>query len=139
MMFQEILEFVFPFQPPENKRFIVKSSTDSDATEFLLSQVINTIFSEEHDADIWIDLENITHDTIRIISYAEKKQKSDQNRAKQKKGGMKGKDQSERRSRQDKKKIKTKGKDRNKEENQSEKKIEMKGRIERKGISSRKR
>lgn len=61
MTFQEILEFVFPSGPPENKRFIAKSSAEPDATEFLPSQVMNTVFSEKH-ADIWIDLENINHD-----------------------------------------------------------------------------
>ncbi|RIA78836.1 hypothetical protein C1645_842242 [Glomus cerebriforme] len=35
MIFQEILEFVFPSGPPENKRFIAKSSTESVATKFL--------------------------------------------------------------------------------------------------------
>jgi hypothetical protein len=60
MMFQEIVEFVFPSGPPENKRFIVKSSAASDAIEFLPSQVMNTVFSEEH-AEIWIDLESLNH------------------------------------------------------------------------------
>jgi hypothetical protein len=61
MTFQEIVEFVFPSGPPENKRFIAKSSVEPDAIEFLPSQVMNTVLFDEH-ANIWIDLEDIDHD-----------------------------------------------------------------------------
>ena len=66
MTFQEIIDFTFPSGPPANKRFIAKSSLEPDAIQFLPSQIMNTVFSDEY-ADIWIDLENIDHNYSELF------------------------------------------------------------------------
>jgi len=61
MTFKELLAFVFPSGPAINKRFIVKSSLNNDAKEYLPNQILDTIFFEEH-ANIWIDMELVSVD-----------------------------------------------------------------------------
>src|SRR3954462_2491851 len=59
MTFQDLTEFVFPMGPPEGKRFITKSSLDTDGRVFLSEQLIEEVFCEEH-VHIWIETEKTT-------------------------------------------------------------------------------
>ena len=61
MTFEELITFAFPSGPPNNKRFIIKSSNDSCAIQYLPNQVLDTVFREQH-ANVWIYLEKINHD-----------------------------------------------------------------------------
>jgi len=59
MTFKELIEFVFPMGLPEGKRFVIKSSLDTDGKVFLAEQMIEEIFSESH-IHLWINVEKIT-------------------------------------------------------------------------------
>ena len=48
MTFQDLTNFVFPIGLPEGKRFITKSSLDSDGKVFLSEQIIEEVFCELH-------------------------------------------------------------------------------------------
>ena len=58
MTFQDLIEFVFPMGPPEEKRFIIKSSLNTNGKVFLSEQIIEEIFLESH-IHLWIDMEKI--------------------------------------------------------------------------------
>jgi len=66
MSFKDLISFAFPGNPPNGKRFIAKSSLESNAIEFLQDQIIETIFFDQH-ADIWIDLEKINYDYLDLF------------------------------------------------------------------------
>jgi hypothetical protein len=66
MTFEELMTFIFPSGPANNKRFVIKSSLNDDAKEYLPNQVIDTIFFEEH-ANIWVDMEFISVDFDEIF------------------------------------------------------------------------
>jgi hypothetical protein len=44
--------------PPEGKRFIVKSSLNTEGKVFLFEQIIEEVFFESH-IQLWIDVEKI--------------------------------------------------------------------------------
>ena len=54
MTFQDLINFVFPMGPPEGKRFITKSSLDTNGK----------VFFEPH-IQLWIDIEKT------IINFGE--------------------------------------------------------------------
>jgi hypothetical protein len=56
MTFQDLTKFVFPIGPPEGKRFITKSSLDTDGKVFLSEQLIKEVFCELH-IHLWIEIE----------------------------------------------------------------------------------
>ena len=58
MTFQDLVKFVFPTGPPEGKRFVMKSSLDTDGKVFLSEQMIEEVFFEPH-IHLWIDIEKI--------------------------------------------------------------------------------
>jgi len=58
MTFTDLISFVFPAGPPNDKQFILKSSFETGGKQFLPEQMIHDIFRDEH-ADIWIDMEKI--------------------------------------------------------------------------------
>lgn len=60
MTFQDLITYAFPSGPPQDKRFVVKSSLEPDAIQFLPGQVMETILTDQN-ADVWIDLEKINH------------------------------------------------------------------------------
>jgi hypothetical protein len=66
MTFNELIAFVFPSGPANNKRFVIKSSLNDDAKEYVPNQVIDTIFFEEH-VNIWVDMEFISVDFDEIF------------------------------------------------------------------------
>ncbi len=66
MSFKDLISFAFPGNPPNGKRFIAKSSLESNAIEFLPDQIMETIFFNQH-ADIWIDLEKIDYDYLDLF------------------------------------------------------------------------
>lgn len=59
MSFQDLIKFAFPMDPPEGKRFIVKSSLDIEGKVFLSEQIIEEVFFENH-IQLWIDIEKTT-------------------------------------------------------------------------------
>jgi hypothetical protein len=61
MTFQDLIKFVFPTNPPEGKRFVIKSSLDTNGKVFLSEQIIEEVFSESH-IHLWINIEKITVD-----------------------------------------------------------------------------
>jgi hypothetical protein len=61
MTFRNLITFLFPNGPPDNKQFIIKSSFGIDYKQYLPDQVLQDVFLEEH-ANIWICLENIILD-----------------------------------------------------------------------------
>jgi len=58
MTFSDLINFVFPAGPPEDKRFIFKSSFEAGGKQFLPKQIMHDIFYEEC-ANVWIDMEKI--------------------------------------------------------------------------------
>ena len=66
MTFNELIDFVFPSGPANNKRFVIKSSLNNDAKEYLSNQVIDTTFFEEN-VNIWVDMEFISVDFDEIF------------------------------------------------------------------------
>ena len=56
MTFQDLIKFVFPMGPPEEKRFIIKSLLDIYGKVFLSEQMIEEVFFESH-INLWIDIE----------------------------------------------------------------------------------
>ncbi|CAB5359075.1 unnamed protein product [Rhizophagus irregularis] len=56
MTFQDLIRFVFLSGPPEGKRFVTKSSLDTDGKVFLSEQMIEEVFFELH-IHLWIDIE----------------------------------------------------------------------------------
>ena len=56
MTFQDLINFVFPMGPPEGKRFVTKSSLDTDGKVFLSEQMMEEVFFEPH-IHLWIDIE----------------------------------------------------------------------------------
>ena len=66
MTFKELIAFIFPSGPANNKRFIIKSSLDGDAKEYLPDQIMDTIFFEDH-VNIWVDMEFISVDFNEIF------------------------------------------------------------------------
>ncbi|RIA83362.1 hypothetical protein C1645_833949 [Glomus cerebriforme] len=56
MTFQDLINFMFPMSPPEGKRFITKSSLDTNRKVFLSEQLIEEVFFEPH-IQLWIDIE----------------------------------------------------------------------------------
>ena len=66
MTFNELIDFVFPSGPANNKRFVIKSSLNDDAKEYLPNQVIDTTFFEEN-VNIWVDMEFISVDFDEIF------------------------------------------------------------------------
>lgn len=61
MTFQDLITFVFPMGSPEGKRFIIKSSLDTDGKVFLSEQMIEEVFFEPH-IHLWIAIEKIMID-----------------------------------------------------------------------------
>lgn len=61
MTFQDLIKFVFPMDPPKEKRFVIKSSLDTNGKVFLSEQIIEEVFSESH-IHLWIDIEKVTVD-----------------------------------------------------------------------------
>ncbi len=61
MTFKDLISFAFPIAPSPNKRFIIKSSPDSNSTEYLPNQIIDMIFHDQHAAEVWVNLENINY------------------------------------------------------------------------------
>ncbi len=66
MSFKDLISFAFSDNPPNGKRFIAKSSFELNTIEFLLDQIMETIFFDQH-ADIWIDLEKINYDYLDLF------------------------------------------------------------------------
>jgi hypothetical protein len=66
MTFKELIAFIFPSGPANNKRFIIKSSLDGDAKEYLPDQIMDTIFFEDH-VNIWVDMELISVDLNELF------------------------------------------------------------------------
>ena len=56
MTFQDLINFVFPMGPPEEKRFVIKSSLNIDGKVFLSEQMIEEVFFESH-VHLWINIE----------------------------------------------------------------------------------
>ena len=56
MTFQDLIKFVFPIGFPEGKRFVIKSSLDTDGKVFLSEQMIEEVFFEPH-IHLWINIE----------------------------------------------------------------------------------
>jgi len=61
MTFQDLINFVFPMGPPEEKRFVIKSSLNIDGKVFLSEQMIEEVFFDLH-INLWIDIEKTTID-----------------------------------------------------------------------------
>ena len=58
MTFNDLILFAFPNGAPDGKRFIIKSSLDTDAEEYLPDQLMNDVLYQQH-VDIWLDLETV--------------------------------------------------------------------------------
>jgi hypothetical protein len=61
MTFQDLIKYVFPIGPPEGKRFVIKSSLNTDGKTFLSEQIIEEVFFDLH-INLWIDMETIIID-----------------------------------------------------------------------------
>ena len=59
MTFQDLINFVFSMGPPEERRFVIKSSLNIDGKVFLSEQIIEEVFFESH-IHLWIDIEKTT-------------------------------------------------------------------------------
>jgi hypothetical protein len=66
MTFKELIAFIFPSGPANNKRFIIKSSLNDNAKEYLPEQIMDTVFFEEH-VNIWVDMELISVDLDELF------------------------------------------------------------------------
>src|SRR4051812_15988845 len=58
MTFSDLINFVFPAGPLNDKHFTFKSSFEAGGKQFLPGQIMHDIFHEEY-ADVYIDMEKI--------------------------------------------------------------------------------
>lgn len=58
MTLSDLINFVFPAGPPNDKRFTFKSSFEAGGKQFLPEQIMHDIFHEEY-ADVYVDMEKI--------------------------------------------------------------------------------
>ncbi|CAG8438004.1 15038_t:CDS:2 [Dentiscutata heterogama] len=56
--FGDLIKFVFPMGAPNGKRFVIKSSPNSEGKQFLPQQIISQVLSGNN-IDLWVDLEDI--------------------------------------------------------------------------------
>jgi hypothetical protein len=61
MTFKDLISFAFPNGAPNGKKFIIKSSPNSNAQEYLPDQIMSDIFYQQY-IDIWLDLETVLVD-----------------------------------------------------------------------------
>ena len=61
MTFKDLIMFVFPSGPSSGKRFIARSSFESDGKVYLPEQILSDVFLESH-AHVWIGVEKIDVD-----------------------------------------------------------------------------
>jgi len=64
MTFKDLLNYVFPHNPPDRKRFSVKTALEN-GSEFMPNQLIEAVLGSREYMDLWIDIED------EVVDYDE--------------------------------------------------------------------
>ncbi|CAG8541051.1 365_t:CDS:2 [Paraglomus brasilianum] len=64
MTFKDLLDYVFPHNPPDRKRFSVKTALEN-GSEFMPNQLIEAVLGSREYMDLWIDIED------EVVDYNE--------------------------------------------------------------------